>query len=117
MIDVERHAPGLAGVELEGRDAAVHGGPIILQAGRHLDHLGLDVLGDVEQRLGLEVLPGETGQRAADRDVEGRRPGNAGAGRRLAARGQPQAARPEAMRQHGRAAAASGRRAADPPTG
>ena len=31
-IDVERHAHGLAGVELDGRDAAVHRRPVILEA-------------------------------------------------------------------------------------
>ena len=56
--DRRRAAParGCAGVQLERGNAAVHGRPVILQAGRHLDHLGFDVLGDLEERLGRRVL-------------------------------------------------------------
>ncbi len=41
--------------ELERGDAAVQRRPVVLQAGRHVDRLRLDVHGDLEQRLGLVV--------------------------------------------------------------
>ena len=83
-VDVERHAPDAVDVELERGDAAVERRPVVLQAGRHVDRLRLDVHGDLQQRFGLVVRAVPLGQRGADGDVQRRRAGDAGAGRRLA---------------------------------
>jgi hypothetical protein len=98
-VHVEGHARRLAGLQLDGGYAAVHGRTVILEARRHLDHLRFDVLRDVEQRLRIMLGAGVFRECAAYRDVHGRRPGNAGPGRRLAARGQANPVRAESMRQ------------------
>ena len=85
-VDAERHARQSVGAELEGRDAAVHRRAIVLEAGRHLDRLGLDVHRGDQERLGIRRRARPAGERAADGDVQCRRAGDAGAGRRLAAR-------------------------------
>ena len=86
-------------MQLERRNAAVHRRPVILQAGRHLDHLGFDVLRDLQERLRLAFVAEVRRQRAADGDVQRRRAGDAGAGGRLAARRQADAVDAEAMDQ------------------
>ena len=82
-IDVERHALDAVDLELQRRDAAVERRAVVLQAGGHVDRLRLDVHGDLQQRLGLVVRALPLGQRGADGDVQRRRAGDAGAGRRF----------------------------------
>ena len=85
-VDLQRHPADAVDVQLHRGDAAEERRTIVLHAGRHVDHLRLDVLRDQEQQVvGHRALsPG--GQGAADRDVERRRPGDTGADRGFAAR-------------------------------
>ena len=99
-LDIERHARQLSPASSSSAgDAAVHGRPIVLQPGRHLDHLGLDVLRDLQERLGSRSSAEIRRQGAADGDVQRRRAGNAAPGGRLAARRQADAVGAEAMDQ------------------
>ena len=98
-VNIKGHPDRAARLQLERGNAAVDGRSIVLQARGHVNDLGLDVFRDVHQRVGIESLIREARKRAADRDVERRRSGNAGAGRRLAASGQPQPVAAEAVDQ------------------
>ena len=87
-VDVERDPPDAVHPELDGRDAAVQRGTVVLHAGRHADRLALDVHRDLQQALSIRSAPGPARQGAARRDGQRRRAGDAGAGRRFAARGE-----------------------------
>ncbi len=93
--------------ELQRGDAAVQRRPVVLQPGRHADHLRLDVLGNLEQRVGGQPAVGPAVERRRHGDVQRRRSGDAGAGRRFAARRHGDAAHAERVRRGGPAAAAS----------
>ena len=87
-IDIERDAADAVDAELDRRDAAVERRTIVLHAGRHANRLALDVHRHLQQMFGILRRPGPAGERAADGNRQRRRPGDAGAGRRLAARRQ-----------------------------
>ena len=75
--------------ELDRRDAAVQRRPVVLHAGRHADRLALDVHRDLQQiaRASCDA-PVQRASAPHDGDRQRRRSGDAGAGRRLAARRQ-----------------------------
>ncbi len=76
-IDVDRDALDAVRPQLDGRDAAVVRRPVVLQAGRHVDDLRLDVHGDRQELLAVDLQPGPFGERAAHGDVQRRRSGDA----------------------------------------
>ena len=99
-IDVERDAADAVDAELDRGDAAVQRRPIVLHAGRHADRLALDVHRHLQQvARDPSDAAGPAGERAADGDRQRRRAGDAGAGRRLAARGQRRVLEPVVARQ------------------
>ena len=68
------------GIEMNGADAAVERGIVVLAAGGHADDLGLDVLGDDAQLFEIEIAAGEPRERGAGRDHERRGAGDARSG-------------------------------------
>ena len=97
--DVERHAADAVHAQLHGGDAAVVRRPVILHAGRDVDRLRLDVHGDLKNLVGRAPAAAPRVQRAAHRDVERRRTGDAGADRRLGPRAQLESFRLKVMQQ------------------
>ena len=84
QVDVERHAVDAVHLELERGDAAVERGPVVLQAGRHADRLGLDVHRHLQQRLRARSASRfHSASAAQTATFSADEPGDAGAGRRL----------------------------------
>src|SRR4029077_4042545 len=74
------------GVEMNRTGSAIERGIVILTSGRHLNDLGLYVLGNYPHLLEREVAVGKAGQRGRAGDHERRRSGNASTGRGLGIR-------------------------------
>ena len=85
-IDVELDPTDAVDAQLDRRDAAVERRAVILNAGRNANGLALDVHRHLEQMVGVGGTLSPPGQRAAGCDGQRGRSGDAGTGRRLAAR-------------------------------
>ena len=84
--DCHRFAVDAVGIEMNRAGSSIERGIVILATGRHLDDLGLDVLGNHAHLLEREIAPGKAGQCGGAGDHERGRSGNAGTGRRLGIR-------------------------------
>ncbi len=91
--DRKRNAAYAVDRELDGRDSAIEGRPIVLDTRRHVDRLRLDVHRNLHQALIGARLSAPRPQGAADRDVERGGARDAGADRRLRPRVQLQRVR------------------------
>ena len=84
-------------MKLQRRNTSVHGRPVILQARWHLDDLRFDVLRNLQDGFRRAFIAEMRRQRAADRDVQGRRARDTGTGGGLATGRQPDTVSAEAM--------------------
>ena len=80
-INIEGDTLDAIHAKLDGRNAAVHGRPIVLYASRHTNRLTFDVHSDLQNVVGIHRRAGEPCERSAERDGQRRGAGNAGAGR------------------------------------
>src|SRR5439155_20561551 len=87
-IDFEADALDTVDAKLDRRNASVQRRTVVLYAGWYADRLTLDVHRDLQEVIGIGRSVGPSRERAADRDVQRRRSGDAGASRRFAARGE-----------------------------
>src|ERR1700733_3173935 len=81
--DGNRGAMDSLGIKVNGADAAVKRGIVILAAGGDTEHLRFDVLGDDAQFFEIIVAASKARERGARGDHESRRSGDASAGRGL----------------------------------
>src|SRR5438093_6482196 len=84
-VDSQWHPPDALDAQLDGGDPAVERRTVILHAGWDPNRLALDVHGHLQQMFGVYAAVRPVREGAAGGDGECRRPGDAGAGRRLAA--------------------------------
>src|SRR5437763_373128 len=76
-------ATDAVGGQMNGADAAVERGIVILTAGGHMNQLRFDILRQLAQLFFIELAAGEAGEGSGGRDHERRRARDAGAGGRL----------------------------------
>ncbi len=98
-LDRQGDPPDPVDAEFHGGNPAVERRTVVLDAGGHVDDLGLDVLGDLHQQVVAQLPLAPRRQSAADRDVQGRRPGDAGAKRGIGPRPQLEPFRLEEVKQ------------------